>query len=98
MRAVGVIEWGGPDALRVVDLPTPEAGPGQVRIRVHAAAVNPTDTLLRDGSRAERLRDVPAPHAPHPRSRRHPRPPHPRVLTRIRSGPIDPDNGKIAPA
>src|ERR1700759_535596 len=64
MRAVGVIEWGGPDALQVVELPVPEPGPGQVRIRVHAAAVNPTDTLLRDGSRAERLRDVPAPHVP----------------------------------
>ena len=64
MRAVGITEWGGPAALRVVDLPSPEAGPGEVRIRVHAAAVNPTDTLLRDGSRAEALRDVPAPHVP----------------------------------
>jgi NADPH:quinone reductase-like Zn-dependent oxidoreductase len=64
MRAVGVIEWGGPDALQVVELPDPEAGPGQLRIRVHAAAVNPTDTLLRDGGRAEQLRDVPAPHVP----------------------------------
>src|ERR1700760_3643263 len=64
MRAVGVTEWGGPDALQVVELPDPEAGPGQLRIRVRAAAVNPTDTLLRDGSRAERLRDVPAPHVP----------------------------------
>ena len=61
MRAVGVTEWGGPDVLQVLDLPTPEAGPGQVRIRVYAAAVNPTDTLLRDGSRAEALRDVPPP-------------------------------------
>src|ERR1700761_524574 len=64
MRAVGVIEWGGPDALQVVELPDPEAGPGQLRIRVHAAAVNPTDTLLRDGTRAEQLRDVPGPHVP----------------------------------
>ncbi len=55
---------GRPGALRVVGLPSPEAGPGEVRIRVHAAAVNPTDTLLRDGSRAEALRDVPAPHVP----------------------------------
>src|ERR1700753_1205195 len=64
MRAVGVIEWGGPDALQVVELPDPEAGPGQLRIRVHAAAVNPTDTLLRDGTRAEQWRDVPGPHVP----------------------------------
>jgi NADPH:quinone reductase-like Zn-dependent oxidoreductase len=64
MRAVGITEWGGPEALRVVEVPDPEAGPGEVRIRVHAAAVNPTDTLLRDGSRAEMLRDVPAPHVP----------------------------------
>ncbi|HEY0719443.1 MAG TPA: NADP-dependent oxidoreductase, partial [Streptosporangiaceae bacterium] len=64
MRAVGITEWGGPDALRVLELPVPEAGPGQVRVRVHAAAVNPTDTLLRDGSRAEALRDVPPPFVP----------------------------------
>jgi len=64
MRAVGITEWGGPDALVVVDLPEPEAGPGEIRIRVHAAAVNPTDTLLRDGSRAAALADVPPPHVP----------------------------------
>ena len=55
MRAVGVREFGGPEALEVVDLPEPHAGAGQIRIRVHAAAVNPTDTLTRSGARAERL-------------------------------------------
>jgi NADPH:quinone reductase-like Zn-dependent oxidoreductase len=50
--------------LRLVDLPDPEAGPGELRIRVHAAAVNPTDTVLRSGGRAERLRDVRPPHVP----------------------------------
>jgi NADPH:quinone reductase-like Zn-dependent oxidoreductase len=50
--------------LELVELPDPEPGPGEVRIRVHAAAVNPTDTVLRSGGRAERLKDVPPPHVP----------------------------------
>jgi NADPH:quinone reductase len=64
MRAVGVTEWGGPEALGVVELPDPEPGPGELRIRVHAAAVNPTDTVLRSGGRAEQLKHVPPPHVP----------------------------------
>ena len=64
MRGIGVIEFGGPEVLRVVDLPEVHAAPGQVRIRVHAATVNPTDTYLRNGSRAEALRAVPPPHIP----------------------------------
>jgi NADPH2:quinone reductase len=51
MKAVGVTKFGGPEALEVLELPEPEAGPGEVRIRVHAAAVNPTDTGLRAGFR-----------------------------------------------
>ncbi|MDE3206815.1 MAG: NADP-dependent oxidoreductase, partial [Acidobacteriota bacterium] len=53
MKAVGVNQYGGPEALEVVDLPDPVVGPGQVRIRVHAAAVSPTDTFVRNGARAE---------------------------------------------
>ena len=64
MRAIGVTEFGGPDALRVVELPDPQAGPGEVRIRVFAAAVNPTDTGLRSGARAAQLKDVPPPYVP----------------------------------
>jgi NADPH:quinone reductase len=64
MKAIGVTEFGGPEALRVVDLPDPDAGPGEVRIRVRAAAVNPTDTGLRSGARADLLKDVPIPHVP----------------------------------
>ncbi len=64
MRGVGVIEFGGPEALQVVDLPETHAGIGEVRIRVHAAAVNPTDTGLRNGSRAAMLADVPPPYVP----------------------------------
>lgn len=61
MRAIGVTEFGGPDALRIVELPDPEAGPGEVRIRVRAAAVNPTDTGLRAGRRPT---DLPPPYVP----------------------------------
>src|ERR1700712_3485898 len=64
MRAIGVTEYGGPDALEVVELPEPHAGRGEIRLRVHAAAVNPTDTLARDGSRAERQRKDPPPYVP----------------------------------
>ncbi|WP_433268218.1 NADP-dependent oxidoreductase [Micromonospora vinacea] len=56
MRAVGLLRYGGPEVLRVVELPTPHAGPGEVRIRVRAAAVNPADTLIRAGMTPVRLR------------------------------------------
>jgi NADPH:quinone reductase len=64
MRSVGVTEFGGPEALHVMELPDPEAGPGELRIRVHAAAVNPIDTFLRAGLRAEQLKDAPPPYVP----------------------------------
>lgn len=51
MKAVGAKKFGGPEVLEVLELPEPQAGPGEVRIRVHAAAVNPTDTALRAGFR-----------------------------------------------
>ncbi|MER6425989.1 NADP-dependent oxidoreductase [Streptomyces sp. NPDC001137] len=49
MKAVGLMEFGGPEVLRVLELPVPEAGPGEIRIRVRAAAVNPVDALVRRG-------------------------------------------------
>lgn len=64
MKAVGVTEFGGPEALHIVELPEPQAGPGEMRIRVRAAAVNPTDTLIRSGARARQLADIPPPYVP----------------------------------
>jgi NADPH:quinone reductase-like Zn-dependent oxidoreductase len=55
---------GGPEALEVVDLPEVHAGLGQVRIRIHAAAVNPTDTFVRNGARAEQQKADPPPYVP----------------------------------
>ena len=57
MKIIGVEKFGGPQALTVLDVPEPHAGPGEVRIKVHAAAVSPTDTVLRSGGQApDRLR------------------------------------------
>lgn len=53
MRAVGIKTYGGPEVLELVELPEVHAGPDEVRLRVHAATVNPTDTMTRNGSRAE---------------------------------------------
>lgn len=49
MRAVQVSEHGGPEVLAQVDLPEPQAGPGQLLVDVAAAGVNYIDTYQRTG-------------------------------------------------
>jgi NADPH:quinone reductase len=55
MRAVLVSEFGGPEQLRLAQVADPVAGPGQVRIAVHAAGVNPVDASNRADGRWARL-------------------------------------------
>jgi NADPH:quinone reductase-like Zn-dependent oxidoreductase len=57
MRAVLLSETGGPEVLRVEEVPTPEPGDGEVLIRVRAASINPIDWKQRRGLSA---RDLPA--------------------------------------
>jgi NADPH:quinone reductase-like Zn-dependent oxidoreductase len=49
VRAVRFSRFGGPEVLEIVDLPDPHPGPGQVRIAVRAAGVNPSDGKKRQG-------------------------------------------------
>src|SRR4030095_4380935 len=49
MRAVTFSQLGGPEVLQVSQLAEPQPGPGEVRIRVKAATVNPTDISFRTG-------------------------------------------------
>ncbi len=51
MRVLGVTEFGGPEKLGMHQVPEPHAGAGEVRIRVGAVTVNPTDSGVRSGMR-----------------------------------------------
>jgi NADPH:quinone reductase-like Zn-dependent oxidoreductase len=64
VKAIGLMQFGGPEVLQQLTLPEREPGPGQVRIRVRAAAVSPTDTLLRAGYRSDRLAGLAPPYIP----------------------------------
>lgn len=50
MEVIRVHEFGGPEALRLDDVPLPEPGAGQVRVRVEAAGVNFIDVYHRTGA------------------------------------------------
>ena len=58
MKAIQVHEFGGPEVLRLEEVPTPQSGPGEVLVRVHAAGVNPVETYIRAGPYA-RLPELP---------------------------------------
>src|ERR1700690_1928947 len=49
MKAARFSQFGGPEVLEIVDLPDPHPGPGQVRIAVRAAGLNPSDWKKRKG-------------------------------------------------
>ena len=52
MKAILVREFGGPDVLKLEEVPDPTAGAGQVTGRIHAVGVNPYDTYMRAGGYA----------------------------------------------
>ena len=50
MKAIRVAQYGGPDVLKLEEIPAPQAGQGQVVVRNHAVGVNPVDTYLRSNT------------------------------------------------
>ncbi len=54
MKAIRVREFGGPEAMRLEDVPDLRPGAGQVVVRVKAAGVNPVDTYIRSGAYAHK--------------------------------------------
>ena len=49
MKAIQFSRFGGPEVLELVELPDPHPGPGQIRVAVRAAAINPIDWKVRSG-------------------------------------------------
>ncbi|MFG1912929.1 NADP-dependent oxidoreductase [Kribbella sp. NPDC048928] len=56
VHAIGVTRPGGPDALEELELAAQPLTPGQVRIQVHSATVNPTDAMLRSREHEDAVR------------------------------------------
>jgi NADPH2:quinone reductase len=52
MKAILVHEFGGPEVLKLEEVPTPKPAAGQVLVRVQAVGVNPYDTSMRAGTYA----------------------------------------------
>ena len=52
MKAIRVHGFGGPEVLRLEEVPTPQPGPGEVLVRMQAIGVNPVETYIRAGKYA----------------------------------------------
>jgi len=52
MKAIRIHEFGGPEVLKLEEIPTPKPAAGQVLVRTKAAGVNPADTYQRTGTYA----------------------------------------------
>ena len=61
MRAIRVHQFGGPEVLKLEEIPDPKPGPGEVVVRVRAAGVNPVDAYMHTGTYA---RKPPLPYTP----------------------------------
>jgi NADPH:quinone reductase and related Zn-dependent oxidoreductases len=61
MKAIRVHEFGGPEVMKLEDVPDLQPGPGQVLVRVRAVGVNPVDVYIRAGTYA---RKPPLPYTP----------------------------------
>jgi NADPH:quinone reductase len=61
MKAIVVREFGGPEVLKLEEIPIPKPAAGEVLVRIHAAGVNPYDTYMRAGTYSQK---PPLPYTP----------------------------------
>ena len=54
MKAIVVHEFGGPEVMKLEEIPKPAPGAGQLLVRIGAAGINPADTYMRTGTYARK--------------------------------------------
>ena len=54
MQAIRVEQFGEPEVMKLMEVPPPKVGPGQVLVRMHAVGVNPVETYIRAGTYARK--------------------------------------------
>jgi NADPH2:quinone reductase len=54
VKAIRVHEFGGPEVMKLEEVPDPQPDPGQVVVRIHAAGVNPVEAYIRTGTYASK--------------------------------------------
>jgi NADPH:quinone reductase-like Zn-dependent oxidoreductase len=59
MKAAQINEYGHADVIEVSDIAKPTLGEGQVLVEVHAASINPFDTIVREGHVAQMIKSLP---------------------------------------
>ena len=59
MKAIGIMRYGGPEVLEVIDIPEVNVGYGEIRIKNFASSVNPTDIVARSGMIAKFRKENP---------------------------------------
>lgn len=60
-RAIAFEQFGSPEVLRLMDLPMPQPGEGEVLVRVEATSLNPTDALMLSGAQATLMQQLTPP-------------------------------------
>ena len=64
MRAIGLMQHGGPEVLELIEVPELKAEADEILVQVFCAAINPTDILARNGGIAERQKPYDPPYVP----------------------------------
>jgi NADPH2:quinone reductase len=55
VKAVVIEKFGGPEAMKLVDVPVPEPGPAEVRVKVEAVGLNYSDIMIRQGMYIDKM-------------------------------------------